>query len=65
VPRSCADHSGRGSPFHSLAPQKNSFIQGYAFSNGIPFFKRCAALGLPFLWASPGGFSSVFGLFAL
>jgi hypothetical protein len=36
----------------------------HAYSNGIQFLKRCAALGLSFLWASPAGiasFSSFFG----
>ena len=37
----------------------------HAFTNGNQFLKRCAALGLPFLWASPAGFSSFSSLFSL
>jgi len=37
----------------------------HVYSNGIQFLKRCAALGLPFLWASPGGVTLVCGLFGL
>jgi hypothetical protein len=36
----------------------------HVYSNGIQFLKRCSALGLPFLRASPAGiasFSSLFG----
>ena len=49
----------------ALAPLKNPFIQAHAYSNGIQFLKRCAALGFPFLWASPVGLVSVYGLFGL
>ena len=54
----------RAAYFRSLAPLKTRFIQGHAYSNGIQFLKRCSALGLPFLRASPAGapsFSSIFG----
>ena len=37
----------------------------HAFSNGIQFLKRCSALGLSFLWASPGGVTLVCSLFGL
>ena len=43
------------------SPVSTTEIQLYfthAFTNGNQFLKRCAALGLPFLWASPAGFSS-------
>ena len=49
---------------NALAPLKTCFIQAHVYSNGIHFLKRCAALGLPFLRASPAGiasFSSLFG----
>ena len=49
----------------ALAPLKPSFIQAHVYSNGIQFLKRCAALGFPFLWASPVGLVSVYGLFGL
>ena len=49
----------------ALVPLKNPFIQAHAYSNGIQFLKRCAALGFPFLWASPVGLVSVYGLFGL
>ena len=49
----------------ALAPLKNRFIQAHAFSNGIQFLRRCAVLGLSFLWASPAGFASFFTLFGL
>ena len=49
----------------ALAPLKTRFIQGHAYSNGIQFLKRCAALGLPFLWASPAGVTLVCGFFGL
>ena len=49
----------------ALAPLKTRFIQGHAYSNGIQFLKRCSALGLPFLRASPGGVTLVCGLFGL
>ena len=55
----------RAAYFRSLAPQKNRFIQGHVYSNGIQFLKRCAALGLSFLWASPAGVTLVCGLFGL
>mgnify|MGYP006932304743 CR=1 FL=1 len=48
-----------------LAPLKNPFIQAHAYSNGIQFLKRCAALGLSFLWASPAGVTLVCVLFGL
>jgi hypothetical protein len=37
----------------------------HAYSNGIQFLRRCAALGLSFVWASPVGITLVFGLFGL
>jgi len=37
----------------------------HAYSNGIQFLKRCSALGLSFLWASPGGVTLVCGIFGL
>jgi hypothetical protein len=37
----------------------------HAYSNGIQFLKRCSALGLSFLWASPAGVTLVFSLFGL
>ena len=37
----------------------------HAYSNGIQFLKRCAALGLPFLWASPAWAAQVSSLFGL
>ena len=46
-----------------LALQKPIYF-AHAYSNGIQLLKRCSALGLPFLWASPAGvvsFSSLFG----
>ena len=55
----------RAAYFRSLAPPKNRFIQAHAFSNGIQFLRRCAVLGLSFLWASPAGFASFFTLFGL
>ena len=55
---------GGGLPW-PLAPLKTRFIQGHAYSNGIQFLKRCSALGLPFLRASPGGVTLVCGLFGL
>ena len=54
----------RAAYFRSLAPLKTRFIQAHVYSNGIQFLKRCSALGLSFLWASPSGiasFSSLFG----
>ena len=51
--------------FRSLAPLKTRFIQGHAYSNGIQFLKRCSALGLPFLRASPVGITLVCALFGL
>ena len=48
----------------AVSTTENRFIQAHAFSNGIQFLKRCSALGLSFLWASPSGiasFSSLFG----
>ena len=54
----------RAAYFLSLAPLKTNLF-AHAYSNGIQFLKRCAALGLPFLWASPGGVTLVFGLFGL
>ena len=54
----------RGLP-RALAPQKPSFIQAHAYSNGIQFLKRCSALGLSFLRASPAGVTLVCGLFGL
>ena len=55
----------RSAYFRSLAPKKTHFIQAHVYSNGIQLLKCCSALGLSFLWASPAGFSSVFGLFGL
>ena len=43
----------RAAYFRSLAPLNPSFIQAHVYSNGIQFLRRCAALGLPFLRASP------------
>ena len=37
----------------------------HVYSNGIQFLKRCSALGLSFLWASPAGVTLVCGLFGL
>ena len=54
---------GRLSFFVSL--RKTCFIQPHALFTGIYFLKRCAALGLSFLWASPVGITLVFGLFGL
>ena len=48
----------------SLAPQKNHLFR-HAYSNGIKFLKRCAALGLLFLRASPAVVTRVFSLFGL
>ena len=55
---------GGGLPW-PLAPLKTRFIQGHAYSNGIQFLKRCSALGLPFLRASPAGVLSFFSLLGL
>ena len=55
----------RAAYFRSLAPLKPCFIQAHAFSNGIQFLKRCSALGLPFLWASPVGSLQVSRIFSL
>ena len=37
----------------------------HVYSNGIQFLKRCAALGLSFVWASLAGVTLVCGLFGL
>jgi hypothetical protein len=37
----------------------------HVYSNGIQLLKRCSALGLSFLWASPAGVTLVCGLFGL
>ncbi len=55
----------RAAYFRSLAPQKNRFIQAHDFSNGIQLLKRCAALGLPFLRASPAWAAQISSLFGL
>ena len=55
----------RAAYFRSLFPLKTCFIQAHVYSNGIQFLKRCAGLGLSFIWASPAGiasFSSLFGV---
>ena len=55
----------RAAYFRSLAPLKTRFIQAHVYSNGIQFLKRCSALGLSFLWASPAVVTRVFSLFGL
>ena len=49
----------------ALVPKKPPLYLAHVYSNGIQFLKRCSALGLPFLRASPVGFASVYGLFGL
>ena len=49
----------------ALAPKKPPLYLAHVYSNGIQFLKRCSALGLPFLRASPAsglGISSLFGI---
>ena len=49
----------------ALVPKKPPLYLAHVYSNGIQFLKRCSALGLSFLGASPAGslqVSSIFGL---
>ena len=50
---------------YTLAPKKTRFIQGHAYSDRIQFLKRCSALGLSFLWASPAVVTRVFSILGL
>ncbi|WP_261393179.1 hypothetical protein, partial [Pseudomonas aeruginosa] len=53
-------------PKTKLAPLKTRFIhQAHVYSNGIQFLKRCSALGLPFLRASPAWAAQVSSIFGL
>ena len=49
----------------SLAPLKTRFIQAHVYSNGIQLLKRCSALGLSFLRASPAWAAQVSSIFGL